>query len=592
MFDLGTTRVLPVLVFAGCCTLIACTSGSSGGSASHPASAEIRSPTAAPVLSVGFSVKQQRFSWDPVSDATYYNIYQSIGSTPDFMQIDGNITSSSLVRDISVHQINGPSTRYRLEACNTAGCTASQAIDTSGAETQAMGYFKASNTDAYDTFGTVLALSGDGNTLAVAAPNESSSAFGIDGEQSNYAGAAGSGAVYIFTRVGGGDWSQQSYVKASNTSLGDSFGVSIALSNDGNTLAVGASLEDSLGTGINGHQGTIAENSANRGAVYVFTRSGDSWSQQAYVKADSGHDNAYFGGAVTLSGDGNTLCIGAVGERTGGMDAGAVFVFARRAGLWSQQTTLKASTILSGAHFGASVKLSGDGELLAVGAPDEYVGTNAGGTVYVFARTAGAWAQQTFLKASNSAAYDAFGSSVALNGDGTTLAVGAGAESSATTGINGNQADRSAANAGAVYVFTRSADAWSQQAYVKASNTREDDRFGANGIALSSTGDMLAVGAIGDDSATTGIDGDPLDRRSNYSGAVYFYLRSAGAWLQHSYVKASNTAAGDMLGYSLSLSSSGGVLAVGAPGESSGATGTGGDQIDKTATRAGAVYLY
>lgn len=590
MIDTGSTRVLPALALLCGCTLIACTSGSDGGERTQPASAVTDTPTA-PVLSMGVSVKQLRFSWDAVSNAAYYNIYQSIGRTSAFTQVGGNIMSSPLVRDISVHQISGPETRYRLDACNAAGCSTSAEIDTHGAETQAMGYFKASNTDAHDTFGTALALSGDGTTLAAAAPGESSSAFGVGGEQGNYAGTAGSGAVYIYTRVSDG-WLQQNYLKASNTSMGDSFGISIALSNDGNTLAVGASLEDSLGTGINGHQGTIAENSSNRGAVYIFTRSGDTWSQQAYVKTDRGNDNAYFGGALSLSSDGNTLSVGAIGERTGGMDAGAAFVFTRSAGFWSQQAALKASAILPGAHFGSSVNLSSDGELLAIGAPDEYVGTNTGGTVYVFARTAGAWALQSFLKASNTAAYDAFGSSVSLSGNGTTLAVGAGAESSAATGINGNQADRSATNAGAVYVFIRSGNEWSQQAYVKASNAQEEDRFGANGIALSSTGNMLAVGAIGDDSATTGVGGDQLNRRSKYSGAVYFYIRSAGAWLQHSYVKASNTAAGDMLGYSLSLSSSGGVLAVGAPGESSGAIGTGGDQTDKTATRAGAVYLY
>jgi hypothetical protein len=112
---------------------------------------------------------------------------------------------------------------------------------------------------------------------------EDSNATGINGNQADDS-APDSGAVYVFTRSGG-VWSQQAYVKASNTGPGDSFGFSLALSADGNTLAVGAYLENSNATGIGGNQ---ADNSAlDSGAVYVFTRSGGVWSQQAYIKASN-----------------------------------------------------------------------------------------------------------------------------------------------------------------------------------------------------------------------------------------------------------------------------------------------------------------
>jgi hypothetical protein len=119
-----------------------------------------------------------------------------------------------------------------------------------------MGYLKASNTNAGDRFG-VVALSTDGNTLAVGAINEASAATGINGNQADNS-AAGAGAVYIYTRSGT-TWSQQAYIKASNTGTSDQFGGALALSSDGNTLAVGAVGEASAATGINGNQ---ADNSA------------------------------------------------------------------------------------------------------------------------------------------------------------------------------------------------------------------------------------------------------------------------------------------------------------------------------------------
>ena len=132
------------------------------------------------------------------------------------------------------------------------------------------------------------------------------------------------------------------------------------------------------------------------------------------------------------------------------------------------------------------------------------------GAVYVFTRdAAAAFAQQAYIKASNTNAGDEFGVRVVLSGD--TLVVGAHREDSAATGIDGNQSDNSAPDAGAVYVFTRdAAGVWSQQAYIKASNADAGDWFGRT-IALS--GDTLVVGAHRETSAATGIDGDQSDNR-------------------------------------------------------------------------------
>jgi len=472
-------------------------------------------------------------------------------------------------------------------------------------------YVKASNAEAGDDFGFAVALSGDGNTLVVGAPGETSAAIGIGGNQADNT-AASAGAVYVYTRSGT-TWTQQAYIKASNTGAGDQFGTSVALSSDGNTLAVGAIGEASAATIIGGNQ---ADNTAvNAGAVYVFTRSVATWTQQAYVKASNTGAGDRFGFSVALSSDGNTLAVGATGEDSsatgiGGIqadnsaaEAGAVYVFTRSIATWTQQAYVKASNTGAIDLFGFSVALSGDGNTLAVGAigessaataiggdPADNTATSAG-AVYVFTRNVATWTQQAYVKASNTGALDLFGSSVSLSSDGNTLAVGATGEDSSATVIGGSETDNSATNSGAVYVFTRSGATWTQQAYVKASNTGAGDQFGIS-AALSGDGDALAVGASLEASAATGIGGNQADNTAADAGAVYVYTRSIATWTQQIYVKASNTGAGDQFGSSVALSSDGATLAVGATGEDSSATGIGGSGADNSATGAGAVYAF
>jgi hypothetical protein len=136
-------------------------------------------------------------------------------------------------------------------------------------------------------------------------------------------------------------------------------------------------------------------------------------------------------------------------------------------------------------------------------------------------------------------------------------------------------------------VFTRTNGVWSQQAYVKASNTGGNDLFGRS-VALS--GDRLAVGADGEDSPATGVNGDQTDDSAFESGAVYVFMRTNGVWSQQAYVKASNTGGSDVFGASVALD--GDTLAIGAVREDSGATGVNGDQADNSAADSGAVYVY
>jgi cysteine-rich repeat protein len=269
----------------------------------------------------------------------------------------------------------------------------------------------------------------------------------------------------------------------------------------------------------------------------------------------------------------------------------------------SLRAYIKASNTDAADQFGRSLAVSADGTTLAVAARGEAsAATGIGGdqadnsawgtgAVYVFRRSGSTWILQAYIKSSNPGAYDFFGESVALSADGSTLAVGAPGEDSAATGINGNQADNSASGAGAVYVFTRSGTAWSQQAYIKASNAGVSDQFG-DSIALSADGLTLAVGAIGEASAATGIDGDQANNSAQWAGAVYVFGRSGTMWSQQAYIKASNTDPGDEFGTSIALSADGSMLAVGAPYENSAARGIDGDQADNSDDAAGAAYVF
>ncbi len=405
-------------------------------------------------------------------------------------------------------------------------------------------FLKASNAGSFDYFGQSLALSGDGATLAVGAPEEDSAATGVNGNQADDS-ALGAGAVYVFVRdPATGSWSQQAYVKASNTEGSDRFGRSVALSGDGATLAVGATGERSNATGINGNQ---TDNSlASAGAVYLFERTGGTWSQVAYVKASNTGANDSFGARVALSGDGLTLAVGATGEAS------------------------------------ASGGVNGNQSDNSAG---------YAGAVYVFVKDpgTGAWSQQAYLKHPSPGGLDNFGIALAVSADGNLLAVGSRDDSLDPT----NPADDSGTDVGSVTVFVRdpATGTWSQQAYLKPPAPDDQDYFGY-ALDLDRDGTRLAVGAFAEDGSAVGLGGDPSDNGTSWAGAAYLFVRSGGSWTLLRYVKASNTGTNDAFGDGLALAGDGSALAVGADGEASTATGIGGDQSDDSAASAGAVYLY
>jgi hypothetical protein len=469
---------------------------------------------------------------------------------------------------------------------------------------KSIAYLKAPNSKSDLQFGGAVALSADGNTLVVGTVKDDSAAKGVNGNENDHS-AAGAGAVYVYVR-GAGGWKQQAYVKSSNTDAGDGFGYSLALSADGNTLAVGANGEASAATGVNGNQ---ADNSMpGAGAVYIFTREGIAWRQTAYLKASNtgeADDGDQFGYSIALSGDGKTLAAGAIAEDSGATgvngngadnsvpESGAVYVFSNANGAWTQQAYVKPwNTTVRGALFGYSVGLSDDGNTLAVGAYDEGGGR---GAVYAFSRTGSTWIQQMRLVASNAERGDSLGCSIAISGDGNTILAGAFDEDALLTGIQppdaGANDEKDDSSVGAAYVFVRSNGKWKQQAYMKAFNSRVNDQFGW-GLAISRDGNAIAVGSHLEDSKATGLNGDQTDPSAEDSGAVYIYARDGNSWSPAAYVKASNTKAAAEFGISLALSGDGKVLAVGALKEDGGGKGINPKQAGAPAKASGAAYVY
>jgi hypothetical protein len=394
---------------------------------------------------------------------------------------------------------------------------------------------------------------------------------------------------------------QQAFLKASNRDASDRFGRRVAASGD--TVVVCAPNEESGATGVNGNE---ADNAApDSGAAYVFVRSGEVWTQEAYLKASNTESGDRFGHSIAISGD--VIVVGAIGEDSGATgvngseidnsmsSAGAAYVFVRSGSTWIQEAYLKASNTGGGDEFGESVAVSGETVVVSTVREDsEATGVNGddadnsavdSGAAYVFTRTGGTWIQEAYLKASNTGATDVFGSAVAASEE--TVVVGAVGEDSAATGVNADEGDNSASASGAAYVFVRSSGTWSQQAYLKASNAESQDVFGRS-IAVS--GDTLVVGALGEDSQATGVNSDQSGNDLPNAGAAYVFQRSGSTWSQEAYLKASNTDPFDWFGWS--VATSGDIVTVGAPNEDSTAREINGGEHNDFANASGAAYVF
>ncbi|MCX6672049.1 MAG: FG-GAP repeat protein [Euryarchaeota archaeon] len=298
-----------------------------------------------------------------------------------------------------------------------------------------------------------------------------------------------------------GNWTEIQKLLAPDGSEEDSFGQSVSL--DGDTALIGAYYDD---------HGT--------GSVYVFTRTGTTWTQQAKLLASDIVQGDWFGYSVSL--DGDTALIGAYMDDGTAELSGSAYVFIRSGVTWTQQAKLLPA---DGAYldaFAASVSLSGDNALIGTPGDDDN-GANSG-SAYVFTRTGTTWTQQQKLLTSDGATEDEFGCSVSVEGD--------------TALIGTCYDDDNGIDSGSAYIFTRTGTTWTQQQKLLASDGTTGDLFG---FPVTLNDDTVLIAAFFDDD------------NGNWSGSAYMFIRTGETWIQQQKLFASDLTDGDWFGYSISL---------------------------------------
>ena len=335
-----------------------------------------------------------------------------------------------------------------------------------------------------DAFGMSTSISGD---------------YAVAGAPLDNAKGYRSGSAYVFERSGS-DWLQQVKLTASDGTAWDQFGESVSMSGD--CAVVGAW----------GHSGQV-------GSAYIFERSGTDWIQQARLTASDGAAGDQFGMSVSIKGD-----CAIVGAHADEQYTGSAYIFRRDDPNWIQQQKLTASDGRPSDDFGISVAINGDYAVVGAFRGD---GNEVDcGSAYIF-KSGGPndpnWVEQAKLTASDGAAQDYFGVSVAISAD--YAVVGAFWD------------DDLGENSGSAYVFKRQGTSWVQQQKLTAADGAEWQEFG---YSVSISGKYALVGAKGG-------DGNEV-----WSGAVYVFRRSGNTWIQKAKLTASDGSLGDEFGVSVS----------------------------------------
>jgi trimeric autotransporter adhesin len=514
-----------------------------------------------PHVTMGADLKQLIFDWEPVPGATHYRLFEDTGGGYTRVSDDIPAWRTRARLNVAVHLQRWSSTRYKVAACNRSGCTRSAEVNPQDLMLDTIGYFKASNTEAGDNFGRTVLVSADGQTLVVSAQGEDSNATGVNGNQANN-GSPSSGAVYVYRRQGG-QWTQEAYLKAGVNEPEQYFGSgypfdfrAVAMNADGSLLAIGAPDEDVGGA-------------LNPGAVYIYARAeSGSWSLTATLHSPSPLSNDYFGTSVDMSLDGRTLKVNTAQPQDGeGNPEMRTHIFVRPDDTWQHSVTLPP---IHAGDFCQAVRLSGDGHTLVFNCISYqgngiYVGTmkrsgDAWTVASVMATSSGMTNQPLALShdgtvmaltegnvpravrvyrwngmnwtaiqglagpSSDPNGSPAWGYSIALSGNGRVLAIGdisgdvagAGVSETATPGTEPQ---------GMVVVYEYEDDdvpGWVFRSVVKAPNPQVEDLYGIS-ISMNRNGRTLAVGAMFEDSAATGIDGNQNDESAQQAGAAYLY---------------------------------------------------------------------
>ena len=320
------------------------------------------------------------------------------------------------------------------------------------------------------------------------------------------------GCAYVFDRSGM-DWTQTAKLISNDIAGGDYFGCSVSMSGD--YIVVGA-------YGDNG-----ADNLT--GAAYVFETNGSIWVERAKLTADDADGSIQFGFSVSI--DGDYIVVGARAANSDVNESGAAYVFKRDGASWDQQEKLTPDDAAEGDEFGKSVAISGDH--IVIGSPMDDDNGSQSGSVYVFQRNDTNWSQQTKLVASDGVSGERFGTSVTIHGN--TIAVGTPYD------------DPNGPGSGSVYIYQYQEMQWNEVAFLTAGDGAERDNFG---LSVSICGDYVAVGSYHDDNP--GED----------AGSAYVFRQQSDTWNQEAKISASDGAAGDDFGFSVSIY--GNTIAIGA----------------------------
>ena len=395
---------------------------------------------------------------------------------------------------------------------------------------------------ASDQFGSSVSISGD--TVIVGAQ--------YDADQGD-----DSGSAYVFVRSGG-VWSQQAKLLASDGAEDDNFGHAVSV--DGDTAVVGAWYNDNIAN--------------HSGAAYVYVRNVTTWSEQAKLLPTATTINKYLGVSVSISGD--TVVAGSSGDDDNGSSAGAAYVYVRDLDVWSLQEKLVPADCAASDACGKSVGVSGD--LVVVGAHQHDNTLEDTGCAYAYVRTGSAWSQEAKVLPVSILPDDEYGKAVAIDSD--------------TAVIGAPGADDNGLESGAAFVFVKSGSVWSHEAKLLAPDGEAGDAFGT---AVDIDVDTAVIGAVGDDEtasdagavyvfnrtagtwyfgqkvrATDGIaghdfggsvsvSGDTLiagaycdDDNGTEAGAAYVYVRST-SWDIEQKLTPSGAQAGDWFGFAVAL---------------------------------------
>ena len=330
------------------------------------------------------------------------------------------------------------------------------------------------------------------------------------------------GSAYIFKR-NGTTWTQEAKIVASDRGTGDNFGSSVAI--NGDYVVIGA-YQDGEDTG--GFNGMI-----NAGSVYIFKRNGTDWTQEAKIVALDRHEGDAFGISVSISGD--YVVVGAFGKSTNtSVSSGSAYIFKRNGTMWAQEAKIVASDLISNDNFGISVSISGDYAVVGARYEDEDAsgGNPIGqaGSAYIFKRNGTTWTQEAKIVASDRGAEDYFGSNVAIDGDYIVVSTPLEDEDA-----NGNN---TLISSGSAYIFKRNGTTWTQEAKIVASDRSAGDNFG---ISVSISGDYIIVGANAE--SEDAIGGNTLGD----AGSAYIFTRSLIVPVELTDFKGRNTEGGNLL---------------------------------------------